>query len=42
MPAKEMDYIHQVLKNNYPDWMIKQSGKKPAAPIVNPDTGIGV
>ena len=21
--AKEMDYLHRVLKNNYPDWMIK-------------------
>ena len=38
-----MDYLHRVLlKNNDPDWMIKESGKKPVTPIINPDTGLEV
>ena len=38
-----MDYHHNVfLKNNYPDWISKESEKKPVAPPVNPDTGIEV
>ena len=31
-----------LLKNNYPDWMIKESKKKPATPIINQDTGLEV
>ena len=41
--AIEMKYLHRVfLKNNYPDWMIKESEKKLATPIVNPDNGVEV
>ena len=41
--AKEMDYLHRaLLENNYPDWMIKESEKKPATPLINPDTGFEV
>ena len=36
-----MDHLHRVLlKNNYPDWVIKESEKKPVNIIINPDTGL--
>ena len=40
--AKEIDHLGKVLRyNNYPKWMIEQSGKSshPAEPLINPDTG---
>ena len=37
-----MDYLHRVCKNSYPDWMTKESEKKPATPITNLDTGLEV
>ena len=37
-----MDYLNLVLKNNYPDWMIKESDKKPATLFINPDTGLEI
>ena len=37
-----MDYLHRVLKNSYPDWMIKENEKKQAIPIIIPDTGLEV
>ena len=40
--AKEMDHLGKVLRyNNYPKWMIEQSGKNThlAEPIIDPDTG---
>ena len=38
-----MDHLHRVLsKNNYPDWIIKETRKKQATPIINPDTGLEV
>ena len=41
--AKDMDYLHTVLlRNNYPDWMIKETEKKPATAIINPGTGLEV
>ena len=41
--AKEMDYLHWVLlKNNFPDWILKDLEKKPTTPIVNPDTGLEI
>ena len=40
--AKEMDHLHRILKNNFPNWMDKESKKKPATPIINPDTGLEV
>ena len=41
--AKEMDYLHRVsLKKNYPDWIIKDSEKKPTTSTVNPDTCLEV
>ena len=41
--AKEMDYLHRaLLQNNYPDWIIKESEKKPATPMTNPDIGLEV
>ena len=40
---REMDYIHRgLLKNNYSDWMIKETEKKPTTPIRNQDTGLEV
>ena len=38
--AKEMDYLHEILKNNIPNLMIKESENKPTTPIINPDTGL--
>ena len=41
--AKEIDYNqNRGLKNNYPDWMIKETKKKPASHIINPATGLEV
>ena len=40
--AKELDYLHQVLPKNYPDWNIKETKRKPATPIINPETGLEV
>ena len=38
-----MDYFHRILfKNHYPDWMITELEKKPATPVINPDTGLHV
>ena len=38
-----MDHLLGVLlKTNYPDWMIKESEMKPAAPIINTDTDLKV
>ena len=38
--AKEMDYLHRgLLKNNYPDQMIKEPENKPPTPIISPDSG---
>ena len=38
-----MDYLYRgLLKNNYPDGMIRESEKKPATPILNTDTGLEV
>ena len=38
-----MDYLHRVLlKNNHLHGMIKESEKKPATPIKNPDAGLEV
>ena len=40
--AKEMDHLGKVLRyNNYPKWMIEQSGKNthPAEPLIDLDTG---
>ena len=35
-----MYHIHRVLlKGKYPNWMIKESEKKPGNSIINPDTG---
>ena len=31
-----------LLKNNYPDWVIKESEKKPATLIINSNTGLEV
>ena len=38
----KMDYLHRVLKNTYPDWMIKESEKKLATPIINQDIGLEI
>ena len=36
-----MDYLHSILlKNNYPDWIIKNLEKKPATHPVDPNTGL--
>ena len=35
-----MDYLHRVLKNNYPDWIIKDLEKKLTSPTVNLDIGL--
>ena len=41
--AKQMGYLYKVqLKNNYPDWIIKNPEKKSTTPTVNPDTGLEV
>ena len=32
---KEMDYLERNFKDNYPDWMIKETEKKPATPSIN-------
>ena len=38
---KEMDHLHGVLlKNNYPDWVIKEFEKKQITPIINSDIGL--
>ena len=38
-----MHYLHRdLLKNNYPYWIIKEPEKRPASPIINPDTGLEV
>ena len=41
--AKEMDYLYRVLlKNNFPNWKIMETEKKPATPIINPDISLKV
>ena len=41
--AKEMDYLYRILlKTNYPDWIIKDSEKKPTTTITNPCAGLEV
>ena len=41
--AKVVEYLHTVLlKNNYPDWIIKDLEKKPTTLTVNLDTGLEV
>ena len=36
-----MYYIHKaLLKNNYPDWIVKEPEKKPPTATANPDTGL--
>ena len=41
--AEEMDYLHRVLlKNSYPDWIIKYPEKKPTIPTENSDTCLEV
>ena len=38
-----MHLLHRdLLKNNYPYWIIKEPEKRPASPIINPDTGLEV
>ena len=38
-----MDYHHRILlKNIYPDWIIKNLEKKTKTPTVSPDTGTEV
>ena len=40
LKSKEMNYFHRVLlKNNYPDWIIKNPEEK-ATPNVNPNAGL--
>ena len=37
---KKMDYPHcLLLKNNYPEWIIKEPEKKSSTPIINPENG---
>ena len=41
--AKETDYLHDVLQmNNYPEWMIKEPGKKPSTSIKYPESGMEI
>ena len=43
--AEEMDHLGKVLRhNNYPNWMIKQSGRNnfPAGRLIDPETGYEV
>ena len=36
-----MNYLYRLLlKNSYPDWIIKNPEKKPTTPTENPDTGL--
>ena len=37
-----MDYLHRIIKNNYPDKMIKETEKKMETAIIYPDTGLEV